>query len=134
MRTRKSAVLTQRACAMNPNSALAWNLAAWNMVWLGDPAAAIASFERAIRLSPLDPLIFASLGGMAQAHLLAGRYHEATECAARAVSDQPNASYAHRIHAATLALAGRLEEARRAMDEMRRLSPRMRLRPRRATG
>jgi predicted Zn-dependent protease len=64
---------------------------------------------------------------VAQAHLLAGRYHDATECAARAVSDQPNASYAHRIHAATLALAGRLEEARRAMDEMRRLSPRMRL-------
>jgi tetratricopeptide (TPR) repeat protein len=121
------ALLIERACAINPNSALAWNGAGWVRLWLGDLATSIANFERAVRLSPVDPLLYLCLNGIAQAHFMAGRYDDALAWAERAVSEQPNYLTAYRLQPPAYALSGRMDEARRAMAELRRLAPQMRL-------
>jgi TolB-like protein len=47
--------LTDRALALNPNSAAAWLLGGYLRISRGEPDAAIERFARAMRLSPLDP-------------------------------------------------------------------------------
>src|SRR5215470_15409287 len=67
----------ERALELNPNLARAWNMSGWAKIWLGEPDAAIPHFERAMRLSPLDPLFHALQFGIANAHFFAGRYQQA---------------------------------------------------------
>ena len=45
-------------CSIDPNNAWAWTRRGFLHVYRGDPDEAIAGFERAIRLSPLDPFRF----------------------------------------------------------------------------
>ena len=48
--------MADRAVALNPNSWRAWNCRGWVYRLAGLPEEAIRSFERAIRMSPVDPL------------------------------------------------------------------------------
>src|SRR5205807_2912297 len=66
-----------RALTLNPNSAHAWMASGYVSCLRNQPEPAIAAFHRALRLSPLDPLNFYFTGGIAFAHLSAGRYAEA---------------------------------------------------------
>jgi tetratricopeptide (TPR) repeat protein len=95
--------------------------------FLGDFAAAIPQMERAIRLSPVDPLLHQFRAGLASAFSKEGRHGEAVATAERAVVDQPNFLPARRALAVAYALSGRLEEARRAMQEALELAPHMRV-------
>ena len=74
-----------RALALNPNLACAWWASGWIRVYRGEPEAAIEHFARAMRLSPLDPHIIAMQAGTAFAHMLAGRYDEASSWAEKAI-------------------------------------------------
>ena len=47
--------MADRAVALNPNSFLAWNARGWVYRIAGQPEEAVRSFERAIRMSPVDP-------------------------------------------------------------------------------
>ena len=47
--------MADRAVALNPNSFIAWNARGWVYRIAGQPEEAVRSFERAIRLSPVDP-------------------------------------------------------------------------------
>ena len=80
-----------------------------------------------LRLSPLDPLSFRAQGGIAFAHLLAGRYDEASSWAEMALRQQPNFLAAVRELAAANALAGRLLEAQKTMAHLRQLDPALRV-------
>ncbi|HVH83282.1 MAG TPA: adenylate/guanylate cyclase domain-containing protein, partial [Steroidobacteraceae bacterium] len=51
------AAFIDRALALNPNLAAAWYYSGWARIWLGEPDSAIEPISRAMRLSPLDPLI-----------------------------------------------------------------------------
>ena len=121
------ALLIERACALNPNSAMAWNRAGMAKLHLGDTATAIANIARAMRLSPVDPFLAAFQSNMATAYFLAGDYDTAVMWAERAVSEQPDFVLGQRVRAVAYALSGRLDEARRAMAELLRLVPRMRV-------
>jgi TolB-like protein len=112
-----------RALVLNPNLAAAWYVSAWVRVFFGDPEDAIERLGRAIRLSPLDPLIFRMHAGIAYAHFFAGRYDEASSWAEKAVRAWPTWLTAVRGAAASHALAGRLDEARKHMTRMRELDP-----------
>jgi tetratricopeptide (TPR) repeat protein len=68
-----------RALALNPNSALAWGTSGWVSSYQSQPGPAIEAFQRAMRLSPLDPLGWTFSGGLAHAHAVAGRYEAAME-------------------------------------------------------
>ncbi len=53
--------------ALNPNSFNAWHYRAWVYKTSGLPEEAVRSWERAIRVSPVDPLLHRSLSGMGTA-------------------------------------------------------------------
>ncbi len=83
------AALIDRALNLNPNLAAAWRFSGYVRAFLGDPDLAIEHLQRAIRLSPLDPLIFIVQNGIVLAHFFAGRYEEALDWAQRALRQNP---------------------------------------------
>jgi TolB-like protein/class 3 adenylate cyclase/Flp pilus assembly protein TadD len=119
------ALLTERACVLNPNSALAWNAVGIVNIYLGNLAIAITNFERAMRLSPVDPFLFQFQSGIAMSYFMSGQYDEALAWAERAVGEQPNWHAALRVRSAAYALSGRMEDARHAMAELRQVAPLM---------
>ena len=56
--------MADRAVALNPNSFDAWHGRGWVYRIAGLPEEAVRSFERAIRMSPVDPLLHRSFAGM----------------------------------------------------------------------
>jgi tetratricopeptide (TPR) repeat protein len=121
------AALLERALVLNPNTAVGWGCSGWVRFFLGDAEVAIEHLEHAMRLSPLDPRLFGLLAGIAAAHFYAGRYDEATSWTEKALSELPNFPTALRIAAASNALAGRLEQAQKAVARLRRVDPTLRL-------
>jgi TolB-like protein/class 3 adenylate cyclase len=121
------AALINRALVLNSNLAEAWNWGGWVKNWLGEPEAGIERFARAMRLSPLDPRLTTMRGGTAYAHFLLGRYDEAASWAAMALQDNPDYQPGLRIAAASNAMAGRPEQAHKAMARLRRLNPALRI-------
>jgi TolB-like protein len=119
--------LHDRALVLNPNLAAAWFLSGFLRVWLGESDGAIERFERAMRLSPLDPETYRMQAGMAAAHLFARRYDAASSLADKASKDLPSFLLVAGVAAASHALAGRTEEGRRAMDDLRKLDPLLRI-------
>ncbi len=117
------AALLDRAKMLNPNLAAAWFLGGFVRVWRGDPDGAIAHFNQAMRLSPLDPEMYRMQAGMAVAHLFAGRFDEASSWAGKSFRDLPSFLMVVAIIAASHALAGRIDEAQRAMRRLRQLDP-----------
>jgi tetratricopeptide (TPR) repeat protein len=119
--------LLDRAKMLNPNLAAAWFLGGFLRAWRGDSDDAIAHFAHAMRLSPLDPEMYRMQAGTAVAHLFAGRFDEASSWAAKAFRDLPTFLMVIAIIAASHALAGRNDEARRAMQHLRQLDPTLRI-------
>jgi TolB-like protein len=119
--------LIDRALVLNSNLAEAWNYAGWAKIWLGEPEAAIERFARAMRLSPLDPSLLRMPSGTAHAHFFLGRYDEAASWAAMALQDNPDYQPGLRIAAASNAMAGRPEQAHKAVARLRLLNPALRV-------
>src|SRR6266436_138234 len=65
-----------RSFALSSSSALALGLSSIVRAWKGDDATAVEQANRAIRLSPFDPLIYLPYIGLAYAHFAAGRFEE----------------------------------------------------------
>src|SRR5262249_7616976 len=101
----------------------AWFLGAFLRVWHGEPDGAIEHFAQAMRLSPLDPEMYRMQAGMAAAHLFAGRFDEASSWATKSFRDLPSFLMVVAVIAASHALAGRTNEAQRAMQHLRQLDP-----------
>jgi tetratricopeptide (TPR) repeat protein len=117
------AALIDRALVLNSNSAEAWSFGGWVKNFLGEPEPAIERFARAMRLSPLDPRLTAMRVGTAHAHFFLGRYDEAVSWAAMALQDNADYQPGLRIQAASNAMAGRLEQATKAVARLRQLNP-----------
>src|SRR5215813_3486606 len=107
--------LIDRALALNPNLTLALTVSGWVKVWLGDPEVAIEREKRAMRLSPQDTEVWSMHAATACAHFFAGRYAEACSLAELAMRENANVVLSPCILAASSALAGRLEDAYKAM-------------------
>jgi adenylate cyclase len=121
-----SAIL-DRALSLNPNHAGALINSGWTKAFLGEPDTAIKHVTDAMRLSPLDPMSFRTLGAVALAHFVAGRYDEASLWAEKALGERANFLPAIRELAASRALAGRSGEAQAAMTRLREIAPAMRV-------
>ncbi|MGE8941833.1 winged helix-turn-helix domain-containing tetratricopeptide repeat protein [Leptospira interrogans] len=119
--------LLDRAVFLNPNLASAWFLGGFLRTWHGECEDAIAHFERAMRLSPVDPELYRMQAGIAMAHLFAGRIATASAWAERSYSNLPSFLMVAALIAATRALGGRKEDARRAIEEVRKLDPVLRV-------
>jgi adenylate cyclase len=105
--------MVDRAVALNPNAAIAWEQRGWTYQIAGQPEEAIRSFERAIRLSPFDPWLFSTLAGMGTTFIGLGRFDEAVVVAKKALQKNQTYGAAFRCLAAALAHLGRDEEARK---------------------
>jgi TolB-like protein len=118
--------LVDRALLLNPNLASAWSASGLIRINI-DPALAIDHLGRAMRLSPLDPLMFFMQTYAAAAHLLVGQFDQAWPLAEKASRDQPQYLTALRIAAASNAMAGRLNEAQSYVARALRLDPGLRI-------
>lgn len=116
-----------RALVLDPNLARAWYASGWVRAYRGEPEVAIEHQARAMRLSPLDPTLYHMQVGTAFAHMLAGRFDEASSWAERAFREELNYHPAAIVTAASHALAGRLEEAGQAMERLRQIDPSLRI-------
>ncbi|MEO8157205.1 MAG: adenylate/guanylate cyclase domain-containing protein [Betaproteobacteria bacterium] len=104
-------VMLERAVAIDPNAAWAWSRLGWVENYSDRPERALPHFERALRLSPLDPMNFNNYVGMGSAHEVAQRYDDAVAMYRRALQERPHASWILRNLVTSLAGAGRMEEA-----------------------
>jgi adenylate cyclase len=119
--------LIDRALVLNPNLASAWFLGGFLRAWNGEPDGAIEHFARAMRLSPLDPEMYRMQAGMAVAHLFARRFDTASSWAEKSLRHMPNFLMVVGVIAASHALAGRMDEAQRAISHLRQLDPTLRI-------
>jgi len=115
--------LVDRALGLNSNLAVGWGSSAWIRVWRGEPEVGIEHSARAMRLSPLGPMMGESQSVTAHAHFFAGRYDEACRWAAKTALENPRIPGGARILAASNALAGRLNEARAAAHRLLQIDP-----------
>ena len=69
--------MADRAVALNPNSFNAWRFRGFVYKIAGLPEEAIRSFERAIRMSPVDPRLYTTLTGIGLAYIELRRFDEA---------------------------------------------------------
>jgi adenylate cyclase len=116
-------VLLERAVTLDPNAAWAWSRLGWLENYADQPQKAIRNFERALRLSPIDPMNFNNYVGIGSAHEIAQEYSEAAALYRRALEERPNASWIYRNLAAALSGAGRVEEAKQAFADLMRSYP-----------
>jgi TolB-like protein/class 3 adenylate cyclase len=112
-----------RALALNPNAATAWVVRGAIHALRNQSEPAIEACDRALRLSPFDPLGFWFSVVPAIAHLLAGRFEQAIEWADRSLHDQPRYNPARRCKIVANAHLGRLDEARAELGRMLAIDP-----------
>jgi len=123
----RGCTLVDRALALNLNLANCWQWGGLIKLWLGEPEEAGARFVRAMRLGPLNPYLWISQAGAASAHFQAGRYDEASACAETALQNAPDHPAVLRIHAASNAFGGRLEQARKSIMRLLQRNPTLRV-------
>jgi hypothetical protein len=122
------AILVDRALLLNPNSATVLLNRSWIKGWIGEPDQAIDDGLRAMRLDPLAlglELCYAQ-ASIAYGHFFAGRYGEASSWAQSSIQQRVFPT-GLRILAASMALAGKLEEARDAAVRLMQLVPALRV-------
>jgi TolB-like protein/DNA-binding SARP family transcriptional activator len=113
----------ETALCNNPNSARAW---LWNAAahsWLGEGAPAVEKINRAMALSPYDPLTCAYSGIASMAYLADRQYARAIEFALRCRRENPSYTHAYRVLIFALVLAGREKEARTPAGQLLQLEP-----------
>ncbi len=118
-------ILLERAITLDPNSAWALSRLGWLEVYADRPEAAFQHFEHAMRLSPLDPMNFNNLVGMASAHQVSRDFNESANLFQRALMERPTAYWIHRNLAPALLAAGRDEEAEISKNIMLQAYPKM---------
>jgi adenylate cyclase len=118
----RGASMIEQAVALNPNLAIAWMSRGWVSLMCCDPERAIESFDRMIRLSPLDPSRIWAWTGSSFAHFHLGRYEEGRALAMKSIQ------FVTEVH--TLAAyimnstrAGRTAEAQQAVAQLLKLQP-----------
>jgi TolB-like protein len=111
------------ALRINPNGARAWLWNAAVHAWLGEGARAVEKINRAMALSPYDPLICAYSGIASMAYLADRQYARAVEFALRCMRENPSYTTAHKALIFALVLAGREVEARTPAHQLLLLEP-----------
>ena len=124
-RTHESIAAFCRAVRLNPNSAAIHSHLSRGFAFAGRDREAVAHGEEAIRLSPLDPEMALFLGAIAVAHFTAGRYAETIEHSLEAQRLRPGFQGSRRGLCASLAHAGRVDEARSLLPALRHEQPQL---------
>lgn len=121
----RAAIMLDRALALDPNSAWAWNRSGWLRNYLDDPEIAIEHFERSLRLSPFDPMSFNGIMGIGAAHFVASRYDLAAQWQEKALIESPSSVWILRTLVPSYALSGQMDKAREGVRELLQSYPGM---------
>jgi TolB-like protein len=114
--------LVGRGLERNPSCARGWYVSGWLHLWDGQAEIAVRHFQTAARLNPRDQTPFATYG-IGVALYCERRFAEAASHMVLALQQLPQFLSVHRWLAATYAQLGRIEEARRVVQELRALTP-----------
>jgi TolB-like protein/class 3 adenylate cyclase/tetratricopeptide (TPR) repeat protein len=117
----------KRATSADPNFAMAWYLRGLINVFMSNYDEAIVQLERSLRLSPFDPLAFATYNGLSYSNLFCGRNDKATEWAEASVRHNPNYLGSRRVLLACYAASGNIEAAKAVWEVARRMDPTQRI-------
>jgi adenylate cyclase len=93
---------------------------------MGRDEEAVDAANRAIRLSPFDPLNFGPEGCLSVVHFHNGRFAEAAEAAWRSIRSNPNFGFGHAMLSASYVRLGRLEEAKGFVRHLLQIQPKYR--------
>jgi adenylate cyclase len=115
--------MVDQAVALNPNSLHAWHNRGWVYRNAGLPEEAVRSFERVVRMSPVDPYLSNTITGMGMAFIELGRFDEAIVAGKRARRQYPNFAATYRCLASAFAQLGRDAEAREAAARLLEVDP-----------
>jgi adenylate cyclase len=119
----KAIAEAERAIALNPNSASAYNFYGRALIYSGRPEEAIDYIKKGIRMDPLNRCN----DQLGKAYRDAGHYEKALIEFKKCIKDKPNYLFHYSGLAFTYAFAGRYEEAREAWSEVLKLDPKMSL-------
>ncbi|WP_063707831.1 adenylate/guanylate cyclase domain-containing protein [Bradyrhizobium centrolobii] len=115
--------MADRAVALNPNSFGAWSARGWVCRAAGLLQEAVQSFERAIRMNPIDPLLHPSFVGMGIALIELRRFDEAIVAGKKAQRQKSSFWPAYCCLASAFAHLGRETEAREAVARLLEFDP-----------
>jgi len=117
----------ERSLYLNPSSAQGYTGSGWVNTYAGYPLVAIEHFQRALRLSPVDPEKGIALSGIGMSHLMLDHFDQALDAGGRALREMPNYATSYRVVISALVGLGRIDEAREAATRLMRAFPRYNL-------
>ncbi|MBR0826238.1 winged helix-turn-helix domain-containing protein [Bradyrhizobium manausense] len=115
--------MADRAVALNPSSFHAWNCRGHVNRLVGLLEEAIRSFERAVRVSPVDPWLQYAFAGIGYASIELRRFDEAIAVGKKALRLNRSHSGALRVLASAFAHLGRDGETREAAARLLEVDP-----------
>jgi adenylate cyclase len=116
-----------RATLINPKSAIVLSFDALTRCLCGAYDKAIEHAERALRLSPMEPLVYHAEVAFGSACLLTGRAEEAVSHARKAIEGNRNFALPYCVLALGSEQLGRREDAAEALRQLRATAPSFRL-------
>jgi TolB-like protein/Flp pilus assembly protein TadD len=115
--------MVDRAVALNPNSWLAWNCRGHVYRIAGLPEEAVRSFERTLRMSPVDAGLYTTFSQIGSALIELRRFDEAIVAGKKAQRKNSSFSPAYRCLVAAFAHLRRDAEAREAAARLLEFDP-----------
>lgn len=122
-RYREAVCRFKRAIELNPNYANAHALLGLALACLSESGRAVALIKVALRLSPRDPSRASWFAMASFGTFVAERYDEGIAWARRGEKENSDWPDVYRVLAANCGQAGRLEEGRAAVAELKRVAP-----------
>ena len=114
--------LVDRAVFLNPNLGIAWQTRGWVSIMRGEGQCALESFTTALRLDPIDPGRGGAWAGLACAHNALRDFETGYRWATRAVEAETQ-TWTLSFLVINAVPAGRMQEARAAVEKMLGLRP-----------
>jgi adenylate cyclase len=113
----------EAAVALSPSSAFSYMFGGVVLGLGGEAEQAIEWGEKALRLSPLDPLSWNSWNAVYLGHFQQTRYADAANAIRKGIQCNPSFSIAYMFQAGALAKLGRIDEARASAARVLTLQP-----------
>jgi len=111
------------ALQLNPNFSLAQGYYGLALCYSGRWQDAYVATQRAIRLSPRDPSLAIYYGVAAYAQFVGKNYSEAIALAREATRQRGDLTGAYRVLTVAAGMAGQIDVAKAALQELRRTQP-----------